>query len=356
MSTSIEWTDVVWNPVVGCSRVSAGCEHCYAERVAHRGMSAQHRGLTVMGRHGPRWTGEVRFLPARLCEPLSWRRPRRVFVNSMSDLFHPAVMNEEIAAVFGIMAAMPEHTFQILTKRPERIADWFLWYEGTSGAGASAFAASHAAEEAIARANPLLAGGLPSLWRARARKDWPLWNVDIGVSVEDQRTADERIPVLLAAREHIGRALWVSYEPALGPIDFTQLDFLPPMRDPSPHDPVVRLDALRGHVIGPDEMLSARLDWIVIGGESGPGARPFDLGWARSTIRQAQAAGVPVFVKQLGACAEDAPNGLAGAALRVPREAAPLVSRRLVDRKGGDPSEWPEDLRVREWPEVERHA
>lgn len=99
MSTSIEWTDETWNPIVGCSRVSAGCEHCYAERVAHRGMSSEHRGLTVLGAKGPRWTGEVRVLPERLGEPLSWRKPRRVFVNSMSDLFHEDVSFEFIAAM-----------------------------------------------------------------------------------------------------------------------------------------------------------------------------------------------------------------------------------------------------------------
>lgn len=88
--TKIEWTEATWNPVLGCSRVSKGCEHCYAERVAHRGMTESHRGLTVLGKKGPRWTGEVRFLPDRLGEPLSWRKPRMVFVNSMSDLFRAA--------------------------------------------------------------------------------------------------------------------------------------------------------------------------------------------------------------------------------------------------------------------------
>src|SRR5690606_32079031 len=105
----------------------AGSEHRYAERVPHRGLAEQQRGLTVMGKKGPRWTGEVRLLPERLGEPLRWRKPRRVFVNSMSDLFHPALTDEQIAAVFGVMAACPQHTFQVLTKRPERMREWFAW-------------------------------------------------------------------------------------------------------------------------------------------------------------------------------------------------------------------------------------
>ncbi|MGW8286400.1 MAG: DUF5131 family protein, partial [Candidatus Deferrimicrobiaceae bacterium] len=133
--TSIEWTKgddgtkgKAWNPVIGCRRVSDGCSRCYAERMAYRlekmGQK-QYAGLTVLGKSGRRWTGEVRLVPDKLGEPLRWRKPRRVFVNSMSDLFHEDVPDEYIAAVFGVMAACPQHTFQVLTKRPERAAEWF---------------------------------------------------------------------------------------------------------------------------------------------------------------------------------------------------------------------------------------
>lgn len=330
--TSIEWTDKTWNPVVGCSLVSAGCENCYAMGVAGRRMSAAHKGLTVLRAHGKgqRWTGEVRYLPERLATPLGWRKPRRVFVNSMSDLFHEAVPDDVIAAVFGVMAATPQHTYQVLTKRPERARAWFRWYEGESDA--SPYAAVCAAREEF-----LHAGHLHARDALAAHSDaWPLPNVWIGVSVEDQETADERIPVLLDLPAAIR---WGSYEPALGPVDFN-----------------LWLDAL---------------DWIVVGGESGVRARPFDVAWARSTIAQCLDAGVPVFVKQLGRKPHDGTrlsivdrHGPVPPSLP-PERAKELVSEypgarlepaalRLRDRKGGKIGEWPEDLRVRQWPEVMR--
>jgi protein gp37 len=355
--TTIEWCDVVWNPIVGCSRVSAGCEHCYAERVAHRGMSAQHRGLTVMGKKGPRWTGEVRFLPERLAEPLSWRKPRRVFVNSMSDLFHERVSDEQIAAVFGVMAATPQHAYQILTKRPERARDFMRWIVGQDLAIEDLDGCTpgllHA--NAAALAEEARVGGRQRLHMescADPSGPWPLPNVWLGVSVEDQRAADERIPLLLgtpAARR------WVSYEPALGPIDFREWTDPYAQRQclarygrwgtcvdcPCTSDGVrpelcVNTERYDHHLS--ETSLHPRLDWIVVGGESGPGARPFDIAWARSTIEQCRSAGVPVFVKQLGAMPRwsDTPP--------------PQWSERIVDRKGGDPSEWPADLRVREVP------
>jgi protein gp37 len=314
VTTTIEWTDATWNPIVGCSRVSKGCEHCYAERVAHRGMSAQHRGLTVMGKHGPRWNGTVRFVAEKLSEPLGWRKPRRVFVNSMSDLFHEGVTDEQIAAVFGAMAACPQHTFQVLTKRPERAKAWFQWV--------SAFRS--------------------------IQPRWPLPNVWLGVSVEDQATADDRIPLML---ETPAAVRWVSYEPALGPVDFGR--WLCRHTEVGPAGVCVKCKAIERDEGSP--YLPPRLDWIVIGGESGPGARPFDLAWARSTVEACRAAGVPCFVKQLGA------RPMLSAAAPCVEQSAESIARHgeydpdpieydLRDRKGKDPSEWPEDLRVREWP------
>jgi protein gp37 len=123
-ASDIEWTDATWNLVRGCALVSPGCEKCYAMRFAHRfsGEGKRYEGLTVVGKHGPRWTGRARPAPEVLSDPLRWKRPRRIFVNSMSDLFHEDVTNEYIAAVFGVMAATPRHTYQILTKRALAIA------------------------------------------------------------------------------------------------------------------------------------------------------------------------------------------------------------------------------------------
>ena len=233
--TSIEWTDTTWNPVRGCSRASSGCEHCYAERMASRfcGPGEPYEGLA---RRAPaRWTGEVTLVPRVLAEPLKWRKARRVFVNSMSDLFHAALTDEQIAAVFGVIAATPQHTYQILTKRPERMRAW----------------CASAAHD----------GG----------QDWPLVNLWLGVSVEDQQRADERIPALLATP---AARRFVSCEPLLGPVRFNDV---PVLR---------RVNA------GP------QLDWVIVGGESGPGARPMDEDWVRAIRDQCKAAGVPFFYKQ----------------------------------------------------------
>lgn len=370
MTTSIEWTDVTWNPTVGCSRVSEGCTRCYAEKVAHRGMSPQHRGLTVLGKTGIRWLGVVRFLPERLDEPLRWRKPRRVFVNSMSDLFHEKLTNEQIAAVFGVMAAAPRHTFQVLTKRPERMRAWFAWAGGEIGSlrsdilwrmrRAAIMASPAPAHRALG--NPdVHAGGI----------DWPLPNVWIGVSVEDQATADERIPILLETPAAIR---WVSYEPALGPVDFERWiaphtccsgcgevaegdhDLCPSCLEDNAittwgADQLERWESGERYAAndgaGHDDLeRGPPLDWIVVGGESGPGARPFDIAWARSVIDQCHAANVPAFCKQLGS----KPFYRSPIAPTAPEDDRLDVV--LEDRKGGDMSEWDEDLRVRRFPEV----
>lgn len=334
-SSSIEWTDRTWNPLVGCSRVSEGCRHCYAERFVHRGLAPQHRGLTIAGDggKGPRWTGDVRLVEERLGEPLRWKKPARVFVNSLSDLFHESVAFETIAAILGVMAACPHLTFQVLTKRPERACEFFAWI-GESAAemhaciGAppqgvderSGFCAMFVDDQPI--------GATREQWRAAASAPWPLPNLWLGVSVEDQRTADERIPVLL---ELPAALRFVSYEPALGPVDFGQY--------------VSGRERVHG-VASPSVgyRIVDRLDWIIVGGESGPGARPFDVAWARSTIEQCRAAGTKCFVKQLGARPVDSVIRW----IDPDRHALGTIHH----RKGADPSEWPEDLRVREMPEV----
>jgi len=263
--TEIAWTERTWNPVRGCSLVSAGCTNCYAMRQAHRFSKLEEpfEGLTRRTEHGPVWTGEVRLVEEAIEEPLRWRKPCRVFVNSMSDLFHEEVPLWFVHEVFETMRAASWHTFQILTKRPER-------------------------------AVMITEVGKP-----------PPRNIWLGTSIEDQATADKRIPLLLKTPAAVR---WISYEPALGPVTI-------------------------------DPELLPFLQWIVVGGESGPGARPCNLDWIRNIVRQCRAACVPVFVKQLGA------NVWFGAT-----QYGPASPKYIRDRKGSDPAEWPEDLRVREYP------
>lgn len=325
----IEWTDATWNPTRGCSRVSEGCRNCYAERVARRfsRKDQPYEGFTRLTQSGPRWTGRVELIRAKLDEPLSWRKPRRIFVNSMSDLFHEGLSNEAIAAVFGIMAAARRHTFLLITKRAYRMREWFRWVEaGRPGASTpKAILAQEAAP--LDQPDRVVA----------AEQPWPLANVWLGVSVEDQATADARIPELLATPAAVR---FVSYEPALGPVDFAWLRV---------HEG--DLDALRGsrhddfESSGVPTGTTEHLDWIIIGGESGPGARPFDVAWARSTIAACREAGVACFMKQLGSN----PTG------RWRTDSSPGITicrGCFDDRRAADPYEWPFDLQVREFPRV----
>jgi protein gp37 len=281
---------------------------CYAERQAYRAAAMgieRYIGLTKKVGDEIRWTGEVRVVEEALALPLKWRRPRRIFVNSMSDLFHEKVADEQLADVFLMMALARQHTYQVLTKRPDRMRAW--------------------CSDAEARINVVKAKRAD--WIATNALNsfpWPLPNVWLGVSVEDQATADERIPLLLQTPAAVR---WVSYEPALGPVDFRRIPH--PLRAPGVD--FAWLDTFN---------LVNGVRWIVVGGESGPGARPFDLSWARQTIAQCRAGWASVFVKQLGARPwQGAFTDLGGSRLVT-----------LRDRKGADMAEWPEDLKIREFP------
>lgn len=334
MSTAespIEWTDRTWNPVRGCALVSPGCTHCYAMRVAHRfsGAGKPYEGLSRARKSlGPVWTGTVKEIPSALSEPFGWKAPKRVFVNSMSDLFHEYVSNEFIAAVFGVMAATPHHTFQVLTKRPERMRGWFEWVSERGEQGRAMFPD----DVESWRIGQLLAvqarrlGNVSGYRRGtRAtgwedfdprRQPWPLFNTWLGVSVEDRAHGLPRIDAL---REVPAALRFLSIEPLLE--DLGALD-------------------LRG------------IGWVIVGGESGPSARLCRVEWVRAIVEQCREQGVPVFVKQLGsAVAGDwGPGKLPQIDPRLPRRRDWV----LGDAKGGDPSEWPADLRVREMPEVHR--
>lgn len=324
--TSIEWTDVTWNPTRGCRRVSPGCERCYAERMANRlkGNGMPYAGLVTLGKNGPRWTGDARFVPDALALPLHWRKPRRIFVDSMSDLFFEGFTNEEIAAVFGVMAACPRHTFQVLTKRPDRAIAWFRWISRQArsvndGRGMS--------EAAFCLVMAQRRNNKPELARNVDRtcaQPWPLPNVWIGVSVEDQQRANDRVPLLLQVP---AATRFVSYEPALGPVDFCVTpagDALSKCDDCAGDDPACETCCGLG-----------RIDWIIVGGESGPNARPFNPEWAADIVRECADAEVPVFVKQMGSNPTLSDTGGWGT---------------IRNGKGGDMSEWPHELRVRQMP------
>lgn len=305
-STLIEWTDATWNPVTGCDKVSPGCAHCYAEVVAARFWATQYAPVEYE-EYDPTICGPVKEMRLRrftdvqchedrLDAPLRWKKPRLVFVNSMSDLFHEDVPDEFIDRVFAVMALAPRHTFQVLTKRPRRMLKWAT-LNSTGG---------HVFHVASTTGRPQ--SGV-----------WPLPNVWLGVPVENQHFADERIPLLLQTPAAVR---FISAEPLLGPIDLRHL--------------AAREDWHVDALDTPDP--SCCLHWVIVGGESGPQARPMNIAWARSIVQQCQAANVPVFMKQLGA--KPTCDGCG--------DAAAVFG--LRDRKGGDIAEWPEDLRVRQWP------
>lgn len=320
-TSAIEWTDATWNPVRGCTKVSAGCKHCYAETFSER-----FRG--VKG-HPFEQGFDLRLVPAALAKPLTWKKPRRIFVNSMSDLFHRDVPDEYIAAVFGVMAACPQHTFQVLTKRAERLPRWFRGIADMATQGPRPLCAALASQY-VNKGWPLpLPAGVP----------WPLPNVQMGVSTEDQDTADERIPHLLATPAVVR---FVSAEPLLGPIRLDEIT-LPDDLAAAARLSRAQINALTDRDDEHVYNVHAKLDWVIVGGESGPGARPFDLAWGRGIVEQCRAAGVPVFVKQVGA------NPIE----RQPGQAATDPNAFLIQlksRKGGDMAEWPVDLQVREFP------
>lgn len=338
MSTSsIEWTDATWNPVVGCRRVSPGCEHCYAETMAGRlARMGQRRYLDVVkldekGQPRGRWNGTFREVPEALAAPLSWRKPRRIFVNSMSDLFGEGVSDEWIDRILAVIALTPRHTYQVLTKRPERMARYFAapgLYDRLLRS-ADEFRIIRPELTGIGISNPAT---LPMRW---------LW---LGTSVENQEAADERIPHLLRVPAAVR---FLSVEPLLGPVDLTywlrsEARCVRCERDVGANG--IKHDETHfdcgGEIEYPPDY---PIDWVIVGGESGHGARPCDLAWIRSIVGQCRAAAVPVFLKQLGANPRPDTSDAHGA-----DDARHLLAAR--SRKGGDWDEWPADLRVREFP------
>ena len=320
--SGIEWCDATWNPATGCTKASAGCDHCYAETEAQR-----------------RWSGrsfeDIRFHEDRLAMPLRWQRRRRIFVNSMSDLFHPKISDGQIMRVLDVMFRAYRHTFLVLTKRPERMRRFMRAWGDVSGEdfgkpklvrGPEATRAAHPSPRGQLFADMLEAMGTPPPGAAYPTFDWmegmngwPAYPVNtwLGVSVEDQKTADRRVPVLLDTPAAVR---FLSVEPLLGPVELT----------------AEHLHRDRAGDGEPDDRKT--IDWVIVGGESGPAARPCDTAWVRQLVEQCTKAGVPVFVKQLGR----RPTGDA-----LEGDAGP---------KGGNFEAFPADLQRREMPEAARYA
>jgi len=322
------------------------------------GKPLPYHGLAVMTEHGPRWTRKVVVVPEHLDDPLRWREPRLIFVNSMSDLFHEALTNEEIASFFGVMAACPRHTFQILTKRSKRMREWFKWLAKES-ANCNGGVGMPPAARCLVEAQRLCEhDGLRRDVRAIMERPWPLPNVWLGVSCEDQEYADERIPDLLATAAAVR---FVSHEPALGGIRYREewmigaFEHCPDERNDPPGTPEHKAtDECMGCVgytlEGGDYCGAVRgphLDWLISGGESGPKARPFDVDWALSDVKQCAQYGVACFVKQMGSRPVSAATAVQQSMASIGLMRTPL---RLEDSKGADWDEWPRELRVRQWP------
>lgn len=305
--SSIAWTGHTWNPVKGCGVVSPGCTHCYAMRTAHRltrmdlaaNRPSHYAGLTEVTKAGPVWTDAARFVPGTLGIPMRRRKPTLYFVNSMSDMFHRDITDDQLDLIFAVMSLRPQHVFQILTKREERMVNYLNDPTVAERVQGRAFGLSETVHEVV----------------------WPLPNVWMGVSVEDGPRADLRIPLLLKAKAAVR---WVSAEPLIGPVDLTRV------RAGVSSAGETLIDATLGIItagavdgIGGISESVPTLDWVVAGAESGDGRRAMPPEWARALRDQCAVGGVPFFMKQM-----DVGGGLVSEAIEL----------------------FPVDLQIRQWP------
>jgi protein gp37 len=265
MSTTIEWTNEVWNPTTGCNKVSRGCKNCYAEKMHKRLQGMKMPGYNRNFLEGAYPNG------AALTRPFKWKKPRKVFVNSMSDLFHHNIPFEYVDHVFAVMALTPQHTYQILTKRPERMAEYF----------------SEMPWERVFHIGEISQLAYINRWSKKNNNpNFPLPNVWLGTSVENQAAADERIPHLLNCPAAVR---FLSMEPLVWPVNLNNI--------------VEKVDGgfQSSTCLAPHPVVdNATIHWVIVGGESGSKATPIHPDWVRSLRNQCEHAGVPFFFKQWG--------------------------------------------------------
>lgn len=309
--TKIEWADHSWSPWRGCTKVSPGCAHCYAETLSKRNPA-------VLGQWGK---GAPRVLAKNWGDPMRWQKrtamdmPRPRVFPSLCDWLDEEVSPAWLAEFLALINLTPNLDWLLLTKRPEN------WRERIDAAA-------------------LASTSFHQRWLVEWLGGTPPPNVLFGVSVEDQTRANERVPLLL---EIPARVRWLSVEPLLGPVDLARID-----AEQSTGSDLCMVNALTGRQsdMGRPCPDVPPIDWVVVGGESGPKARPCNVEWIHSIVSECKAAKVPVFVKQLGS------NSVCIREPERPWRGYTRLSNTLADPKGGDPAEWPEALRIREFPEV----
>jgi protein gp37 len=294
--SKIEWCDASWNPAIGCSKVSAGCKNCYAHRMISTRFPHLTGCKTKLDIYGEEleiestigWDNRAHFKPERLEIPFHWKKPRRIFVCSMSDLFHESLTNEQIAAVFGVMAATPQHQYIVLTKRLNWALEWFNWVDSIRHPRYGKIEPSvECAFHLLRQAEPNGDGPIHCKYGPNPDAKWPPPNVIICASVENQKTADERAPLLLRVP-----ARWrgLSVEPMLDGIDIRKYigcdceEFWPG----------------QGHPPDCPTQTGQILNLVICGAETGPGKRPFKDEWALDLRNQCKAAGTPFFFKKDG--------------------------------------------------------
>lgn len=309
MVTKIQWTDRTWNPVVGCQKNSPECDNCYAAELAQSARMQQFSQYQqVWG-----WDKAV-FAYSQLLKPLTWKTPSMIFL-SMGDLFFHTIDDEELDRIFAVCALTPHHTYQFLTKFPIRMQKYF-----------------HQQARNRIRMMAVDIGRKQQLKPENYEPyencdfDWPLPNVWLGTSVGLQNSVDHKVSYLQKTHAAVK---FLSCEPLLEAVDLRKYLGL--------------CSGCQSCLTGNHQLSKSSIDWVIVGGESGNKARPCHINWIRSIVAQCQQAGVPVFVKQLGAVPIESTRYLEGIANN-------NFQLKLKDRKGGDISEFPEDLRIREFP------
>jgi protein gp37 len=346
MKTSIEWTEFSWNPIRArrksdgkpgwyCQRISPGCTHCYAAAMNRwRGNGADYT-IPALDQV------ELYLDEDALLEPLRWRKPRNIFVCSMTDLYADFVPELWLRAIYAVMALSRRHTYMVLTKRPQRrlefltrfetAAEWATYLSEIDDADGYAIYFSEDGECAVANA-------INGVLVPECNVGWPLHNVREGTSICTQKEADELIPITLQTPAALR---WLSMEPLLERVEISgwlRPSFRCCQSDGRPETLRAVADIARAAY---KQEGGALIDWVVVGGESGPRARETDISALRSVVQQCQAATIPVFVKQMGRRAFSPPG-----------EGSLKTFLPCFDARGGNPEDWPEDLRVRQFPEM----